>query len=58
MNWYPFGSFVALQGANDMPKAIQQGFACQRNGVVYRWGFDGATGKVSATVRVDGIRVR
>lgn len=57
--WTPFGS-TYNHGKSKNPNwpDATVGSSCQRNGVVYRWGFDANTGQAGAIVYVDGIRVR
>lgn len=54
--WTPFGSAHHL-GSKGFPSGYTNGFADQRNGVQYRWVFNGEGGW-AAHVVVDGQRVR
>lgn len=57
--WTPFGStYCHGKSKNPHWPEATVGSSCQRNGVVYHWGFDAATGQAGCIVKVDGIRVR
>lgn len=54
--WTIFGSALAWPHRNPKFPNATYGNSCQRNGVMYKWIFDGETGGYLCVVTVDGIR--
>lgn len=55
--WTIFGSTLCFGNKNPEHPNATFGNSCQRNGVMYRWVFNGDTGGFLCIVTVDGINV-
>lgn len=56
--WTPFGSTLNHGPIRESHPDTTHGSACQRNGLQYRWVFDGTTGNFYCIAVIDRVRVR